>query len=343
MSSLHAFALALVVIAADPPAEQPATIPFEAPKHGFKTVLPKEWALAERETSERIFVAFIPQADPDRPGVAACELGLAPESLDEYRTRIEANAKRGRRPGSKLAKNEVVKTAKGERLETIWEFRPAAGVVWREVSLRVSAHRQLYTFILNVDDATYEKARPAFDALVDATELTPPNTGADLFDKAKNRWVQREFKFAIDLPNDWSPVLAPSSVALLFANGPTFGVWSDNLLVLAKPSEKTDLEELAKELPEQLQREEPGCELVSCKLAQDGNRKTLETIVRTQRGPFSMTVIERRFKGERFDYEVKYTVETKRFDALLPSIRKSLESFEELPGTVPSSLPRKSA
>ena len=336
-------ALMLLVIGAEPPTKEPVTAPFEAPKHGLKTAIPKAWTIAEREKSERIFVAVIPQADPGRPGVAACELGLAPESLDEYRTRIEGNARRGRRPGSKLAKNDVLRAAKGDRLETIWEFRPADGVLWREVSVRVIAHKQMYTFILNVDDPTYEKVRPAFDALVDATELTPPNTGADLFDKGRNRWVQREFKFAIDLPDDWGPVLAPSSVALLFANGPASGVWSDNLLVLAKPSEKIDLDDLVKEFPEQLQREEPGCELISCKLTQQGDRDALETIVRTQRGPFSMTVIERRFRGIRFDYEVKYTIESKRFDTLLPLLRKSFESFEELPGSVPSALPRKSA
>ena len=330
----------LVAIAADTP---PAAAPFDAPKHGLKTAIPDAWTIAEREQSERIFVALIPQADPDRPGVAACELGLAPESLEEYRTRIEANAKRGGRPGSKLAKNDVVKSPKGDRLETIWEFRPAEGVLWREVSVRLVGNKQMYTFILNVDDATYPKARPAFDAMVDATELTPPNTGADLFDKARNRWVQREFKFALDLPERWQPILAPSSVALLFANGPAFGIWSDNLLVLAKPPENVDLEDLVKELPEQLQREEPGCELISCKLTKQGERQALETIVRTQRGPFSMTVVERRFRGERFDYEVKYTIESKRFDALLPLIQKSFDSFEELPGTVPSALPRKAA
>ena len=46
---------------------------------------------------DRVFVAVIPQADPDRPGVVACELGLAPENLDEYRTRIDGNARRGPR------------------------------------------------------------------------------------------------------------------------------------------------------------------------------------------------------------------------------------------------------
>ena len=48
-----------------------------------------------------------------------------------------------------------------------------------------------------------------------------------------------------------------------------------------------------------------------------------------------MTVIERRFPGSRFDYEVKYTLESSRFDALAPALRKSLDSFRELPGPAP--------
>ncbi len=66
-----------------------------------------------------------------------------------------------------------------------------------------------------------------------------------------------------------------------------------------------------------------------------GKVQALETVVRTRRGPFSMTVIERRFRGERFDYEVKYTVESQRFDQLAPKFRKSFDSFRESPGEVP--------
>ena len=132
-------------------------------------------------------------------------------------------------------------------------------------------------------------------------------------------------------------MLAPSSVALLFANGPPHGVWSDNLLVLAHDHRPLDLEELARDLPDRLRREEPGCEVISCKVVPHGKAKALETIVRTRRGPFSMTVIEWRFRGDRFDYELKFTVESKRFEGLTPAFRKSFESFRELPGAVPSS------
>jgi hypothetical protein len=339
---LVAMLKASVPSAADEPL---ATAPFEAPKYGVKVQIPKVWPVADRESEDRVFVAVIPQADPDRPGVVACELGLAPESLDEYRTRIDGNARRGGRPGATLARNEVVKDPKQprDRLETVWEFRPRTGVLWREVEVRVVANRQMYTFTLNVDDATYPAARPAFDALVASAELSPPNTGADLLAKPTNRWVQREFKFALDLPEGWSPVLAPSQVALFFANGPAHGIWSDNVLVLAQSHRRLDLEELARTMPDELRQVEPNCEVLSCKVIKQGEHDALETVVRTRRGPFSMTILERRFRGGRFDYEVKYTVESKRFDALAPALRKSLDSFGELPGDVPAAGAKKAA
>ncbi len=209
--------------------------------------------------------------------------------------------------------------------------------------MRVIANRQLYTFILNVEDSVYAKTRPAFDALLLDAKFAPPNTGADLLAKNTNRWIQREYRFALDLPEGWQPALAPSEVALLFANGPPMGVWSDNLLVLAHPHRNHNLDELAKQLPDQLKQEDPKCQIIACKVIMQGPHKVLETIVRTDRGPFSMTVIERRFRGERFDYEVKYTLETKRFDTLVPKLRESLESFREMPGEVPGAAAKKAA
>jgi len=333
----------LTVTAQRPAPDLPPTEPFEAPKYGLTTRIPKVWPIAVREEEDRIFVAIIPQNEFDPPGVAACELALAPETLEDYRTRIDSNAKKNGRPNGKLAQNRVIKDARGERLETIWEFHPDQGGFWREVSVRLIANRQLYTFILNVEDSVYPQVRPAFDALVTATSFKAPNTGADLLAKASNRWIQREYKFSLDLPEGWGPVLAPSEVALLFANGPPHGVWSDNLLVLAHPHRDADLQELARQLPEELRREDPNCEVISCKVVPQNKARALETVVRTSRGPFSMTVIERRFRGGRLDYEVKYTVETKRFDRLAPKLRQSCDSFREFPGEIPAAGTKKAA
>jgi hypothetical protein len=192
----------------------------------------------------------------------------------------------------------------------------------------------MYTFLLNVEDAAYPEAKKTFDAMVASVVLSPPNTGSDLIDKAKNRWSQREFKFALDLPADWRPALAPDEVALFYANGPAKGIWSDSALVIAQKHRPLDLKRLAESLPEALVAEEPNCEVLACKVINQGKVSALETVVRTRRGPFSMTVLERRFAAERFDYEVKFTIESKRFDELLPILRKSLDSFSELPGEV---------
>ncbi len=335
--ALSVFATALSLGSEAQSADEPATEAFEAPKYGVKVALPKEWPIAVREEEDRVFVALIRQEDPERPGVVACELGLAPENLDEWRTRVDGNAKRGGRPGATLTKNEVLKDPKsGDRLETIWEFRPRGGGLWREVSVRILVNRQMYTYVLNVDDKTYEAARPLFDRIVAGARYSPPNTGADLLPRSSNRWAQREFKFALDLPEGWRPVLAPSQVALFFANGPAHGIWSDNVLVLAQAHRPLDLKTLKEELPDQLRQEEPNCEVLSCEVVKQGTGEALETVVRTSRGPFSMTVLERRFRGGRFDYELKYTVESKRFDELAPALRKSLGSFEEVPGDVPA-------
>ena len=322
-------ALVLALIGtADGPAE---THPFASKKYGIAVDLPAPWTLAESEHEDRVFVALIDGSDPKRPGAAVCEIGLAPESLDAYKTRIDGNAAR-RGEAGRLVSNKVVKVGDVERLETLREFRPGFGGVWSEWTVRLVANRQLYTFILNADEKTFPTTRPQFDRLVAGSKFSLPNTGADRL--TGNRWLQREFKFSLELPEGWSPVLAPSEVALLYANGKARGVWSDNVLVLAHEHRPLDLESLAKSFPDQLRAADPNCEVLACSVVRRGEVKMLETVVKTKRGPFLMTILERRFRGERFDYELKYTVESDRFDTLAPTLRKSLDSFKEAPGAV---------
>ncbi|RUL88109.1 hypothetical protein [Tautonia sociabilis] len=321
---------------ADPVEESPPR--FSSEKYGLSCPLADGWEVVLAERDDLIFVAKIPQRDPDRPGAVGCELGLAPESLDEYRTRIAANAERGRIPGE-LVRNELVDAGDGPRLVTVTEFRPPFGGSWREVTVRRIAHRQMYAFTLNADadDPGFDAALDAFDALVDGASFSPPDTGARPADPGadRNRWVQDEFQFAVDLPDGWAPVLAPSQLALLFANGPAHGIWSDNFLVIARPARGFDPDRLAIDLPDLLRNEEPGCEVLSCEVIdQPGAGKAVETVARTQRGPFSMTVLERRFRGDRFEYEAKFTLESERFDALAPALRRCLDSFAEVPGEV---------
>ncbi len=310
----------------------------DSARYGVSFFMPEDWVVTVRERDEYVVLAKVPQADADQPGAFACEIGLAPEGLEEYKTRIDANAARGRLNG-KLVRNEVVRAPGGERLVTVREFQPPELGTWHEVTVRVVANRQMYTFTLNVDDPTHTKLRGVLGDLIDLASFTPPKIDVvrDPIDaerpQPRNRWVHEKDRFVIELPDGWRPVLAPAEVARFFGVGPARGIWSDNVLVLARPigeAPAPDWEKMAKKLPEDLKREDAGCEVLRCEVVKRGESPTLETIVRTRRGPFSMTVLEHRFRGRRLDIEVKYTIESTRFDDLLPILRKGLETFEEL-------------
>jgi hypothetical protein len=301
-------------------------------RYGLTLTLPEGWTIAERERDDKVVVAMLPAGVPGRPGVFACEIGLAPESLDEWRTRVDETARRRRWT---LVRNEVVEVEGGRRLETFWEFRPSPEIAWVERTVRVIANRQIYTFLIQIDTEGYARERGAFEAAIESARFAEPETGCEPVEGPANRWAQREYRFAIDLPEGWRPALAPAEIALLYANGPARGIWSDNVLVIARPKREEDLAELARTLPAQLVLEEPGCEVLKCEVVDQGKAKALETVVRTRRGPFSMTVLERRFTGDRFDYEAKFTVESERFEGLEAEMRRCLDGFEELPGTVP--------
>jgi hypothetical protein len=328
--------IALLLIALIAPSQEPQSQVFNAPKFGLTLTLPANWRILARERDDRILVAGAPsKAEGARPALIICELGISPESLDEYRSRLETSARRGART---LIKNALVEAPGGARLETERDLIvPQGEPERRELAIRISKNRQLYTFILQAEEPAWNTAREAFVGVVDAAVFGEPDTGAVLIDAKANRWKQREFGFEIDLPPDWRPALAPDEVALLFANAPAKGVWADNLVVVAHRRGSQDFDALVKSMPGELAAVDPGCEIVACKQVDRGGRSALETIVRTRRGPFSMTVIEWRFRGDRFDYEVKFTLETDRFENLRPTLEQSLKSFHEtaeiLPGT----------
>ncbi len=227
---LAALTLLILTILSPIPAlaNEPATHPVKAERFGLEVQLPAEWSVVVREKEDRAFVALIPRDDPDRPAVVACELAIAPESLEDYRTRINGNAARDPLGRRKLTRNEIVKTPQGERLETVWEYQPPVGPSWLERTVRLIHNRQMYAFILNADEKTFSVSEPRFNALVDTAAFTPPNTGSERIDKPKNRWLQSEFRFALNLPRRlatacWPPARLPSSTppARLTESGPT--------------------------------------------------------------------------------------------------------------------------
>lgn len=309
---------------------------FESPLYGIRTSFPAAWPIAAREKDEMVFVCQIPQPErPDRPGVFACEIAIAPENLEEYRTRIEKNAQRGNARGE-LVVNEIrpaVPDGLPERLETIREFRLPDGETWRELSFLIIRGRHMYTFILNVEVSTMKKVRTSFEKAVAATGYSTPDSGADrIMGAPTNRWIQSEYQFVVDLPEGWAALLAPREVAILYANAPPKGIWADNMLILAAKKGSSDYARLAETLPADLENVDPTCKVrFSRVIRTKDDRQALETVVDVKRGPFAMTIHEWRFRGERYDYELKFTVETPGYEALKPGLIKCFESFAELP------------
>lgn len=309
---------------------------FESPLYGIRTSPPAAWPIVAREKDEMVFVCQIPQPErPDRPGVFACEIAIAPENLEEYRTRIEKNAQRGNARGE-LIVNEIRPAASSglpERLETVREFRLPDGETWRELSFLVIRGRHMYTFILNVEVSTLAKVRAVFEKAVASSEFTTPDSGAARVSGAPtNRWINSEYQFVVDLPEGWAALLAPREVAILYANAPPKGIWADNMLILAAKKGSSDYIRLAETLAADLEAVDPTCKVRFSRVIRlKDDRQALETVVDVKRGPFAMTIHEWRFRGEKYDYELKFTVETPGYEALKPGMIKCFESFAELP------------
>jgi len=312
-------------------------ISFESPLYGIRTSLPAAWPILAREKDEMVFVCQIPQPErPERPGVFACEIAIAPENLEEYRSRIEKNAQRGNARGELVvnAIRPAVTDGLPERLETVREFRLPDGETWRELSYLIIRGRHMYTFVLNVEVSTLSKVRAACEKSVAATVFSTPDSGADrITGSPTNRWIQSEYQFVVDLPEGWAALLAPREVAILYANAPPKGIWADNMLVLAAKKGSSDYAKLAETLPADLEAVDPSCKVrFSRVIRTKDDRQALETVVDVKRGPFAMTIHEWRFRGDRYDYELKFTVETASYEALKPGLIKCFESFAELPG-----------
>ena len=338
--------LDVLALAADPPPSLLPTVAIRGSQvRRARRAVPKDWPIARARGGRPGLRRLDPAGQtPSGPGVAACELGLAPENLDEYRTRIDGNARRNGRPGGKLARNEVVKEPEGDGSRSVWEFRPEAGGFWRErerpdrrepADVHIHAQRRR----CDLCQGPARLRRPDRRG----TEFSPPNTGADLLDRSRRTaGSSASSSSRSTCPAAGARARAQRGRPLLRQRPGARHLVRQRPGPGACPPRRSTSSELARNVPDQLRQVEPNCEVlvVQGRHARQG-RDVLETVVRTRRGPFSMTVLERRFRGERFDYEVKYTVESKRFDELAPTFRKSLDSFREAPGDVPSAEPRR--
>ena len=188
----------------------------------------------------------MPQTDFDRPGVAACELALAPESLDDYRTRIDKTAQRNGRPNGKLATNRIVKDARrrsagddlgipsGRRRLLARGEHPR-----RRQPAALHLHPQRRGFRLRQGPARVRRARRRGQVHAAEHRRRYPLEAQEPLAPAR---VQVRHRPARGLEPGPGAQLGRAPLR----QRPPHGVWSDNLLVLAHPHRGLDLPELAK-------------------------------------------------------------------------------------------------
>jgi hypothetical protein len=314
-------------------------------KYGIVVRVPQAWLLVDWAQNDRAFVLKLPQDAGSKAGMLVCELSAAPAGLlpfqqheqslaDKVRAEQDENEKR------KLVENKIEpldaaqygKQAAeqiGQRLTTVWQHASqGTEPTWYEARVRLVSHHTLYTFTLTSDEAHYESYLLDFEDMLRSAQFSPPETG--LRKLPGGYWLQPDFRFALRLPEGWQPAFAPQDKVLFFATGQRHEAFTDNLLVLASPAEPLDLALLKQRYAESLAKTAPEAVVESCEVVPHGNGAALETVIHTKRGPFEISVLERRFRGAKRNYEVKFTCETSEFKKQLDALRKSLDSFQEL-------------
>jgi hypothetical protein len=300
-------------------------------EYGVEVRVPASWKLVAKADEAMVFGFSVPNEMKGFEAGVKCEIGPAPETLDEYRTRIDRRAERQQTREVSLKRNATVATDSGEWLETEWSYNPPDRPVLHDFEIRLVAHGQLYTFTLRAVDPVLETLLPQLKSLIRNAIFSPPDTGLEL--TSEGYCVQKKFRFGLKLPDGWRPSFPLSNESLFWATGKPKGIWNDNLLVIASKAQPLDLEALAETLPDRLRQEDPQCTVKLCKRVTQGKSgDALETVVETQRGPFRITVLERRYTGHRYNYEIKFTVSSEVFEESGDKLRRSADSFVEFVG-----------
>lgn len=315
-------------------------------RYGIAVRVPQAWELITWGEDERAFVLRLPQAEDSPVGYVVCELGIAPEQLESFRDRQQANdeSEQARdEPQSKLTHNSIEPLDEptfgkeraetiGRRLVSVWEHTKKDGDIWYEERIQLISHDTLYTFTLATDEAHYASYRLDFEEMLVSARFSAPQTGLQKL--PGGYWMQKDFRFALRLPDGWKPGFGPNDKVLFFASGRSHDAFTDNLLVLATPKRPFDPRELKKTMPDAIRKQDPQANVAACDVVEHGDRAALETVVHTRRGSFDITILERRFRGRDRNYEVKFTCDRNEFENVAGELRKALDSFLEIPDAV---------
>ena len=304
---------------------------IEARRYGVTVLHPPGWKLTNLMRGDRAFVLALPDDHPsEASGSVTCEIGAAPASLAEFqKLLLEEGA--AAPPGRKLDSCQMLKTAprgpETPSLEAIWSLPRIGGQPWFEMKRYVILNRQIYTFVLHVDQGHFEAYRLEFERMVNTARFRVPEIGME--QRPGGYWVQRDFGIGLLLPRNWLPALGGSERALYFAAAPAERTFAGNVVVVGGKLKPLDLDVLKADLPDELRKSDPQAVIVRSEIIIVGKQQLLETVYRTRRGPLALTVIDRRFQGKRRNYEIRFTVQSENFEKFADDLRDSAGSFRE--------------
>jgi len=313
----------------------------EVKRFGIVVKAPLAWRLIRWGQNDQAFVLSLPQETGSAGGSVSCALEVAPATLEDVKRRDDLSAKEkphsSGKPGPKLVSNRIEKLDEKhfgpalaklqKRQVSLWEWTEKQGKRF-EVRMRVINDELLYTFVLATDEAHFSAYKLDFEELFASAAFSTPKAGLQRL--AGGYWLQREFLFALKLPADWKPAFGTSERALLTATGAVHGAQTDSLAVVSTPAQPLDLESLRADLPASIVKLDSAASVKICKVVPQGPFKAIEIVVETRRDEQDVTVLERQFRGEKRNYQVRVTCERAQFKRIEAELRRCLDSFREV-------------
>jgi hypothetical protein len=308
-------------------------------RFGVSVRVPQAWRLISWARDNEAFMLRIPQDAAASKGYVQCELGIAPEHLADllhHERPVLSTPEKPQKARLLESRVEPIDPARmgtrlaqqvHERLLSSWELENAAGDRSFEVSCRLAYRGTLYTFIMLTDEAHYEAYRLDFEDMLASAQFSSPETGLERM--PGGLWLQRNFHFALRLPEGWKPAFGPNDKSLFFATGPGREGLTDSVVVEATPPRPLDLEQLKTTLPAELTQRDPRAR-VTCEVVPQAGTFALQMRISTWRGQTPVSVLERRFRTSKRNYIIRFTCEAGRLEQLEPQFRKTLASFVEV-------------
>ncbi len=306
----------------------------EVPQWGVAVRAPLAWTLIEWGREDRAFILRLPQERPGTPGSVTCRLELVAGSLADWRKQQSSLAAAAPPPDPQptmladalepieaarfagLTKQDV-----RERWERLSEVAGPGGRKTFELEWHLLHGGLAYAFVLRTDEEHFDAYRADFEDLCASARFSEPTRGAGPL--GQGFWLQRDFGFALRLPEGFEPSFAPRGKTALAAARPAgekLGAAELALMVSAGP--RWELDVLRTRLPDEIRAADADAQVDRCQIVPQGQERALETIVRTMRDKQPIVIFARRFRGRERNYELRITAPAGEADAGLEAWRR---------------------